>query len=113
MSKALGAQEVGWMDISPGGKFLARATIPAVFPSEIRALETLTGYIAFAGNRLISEFVLKPAEFVNRRPAFVEVNGTDDNTAVPHELPADRTISPQATAQWPPAPRSPMHLPKD
>lgn len=113
MSKALGTQEVGWMDISPGGKFLARTAIPAVLPSKIRALETLTGYIAFAGNRSISKFALKPVEFVNRQPGFVKTNGTDENTTIPHELPAACTISPQATAQWPPAPRIPMHLPKD
>ncbi|WP_176464083.1 type IV secretion system DNA-binding domain-containing protein [Bordetella genomosp. 11] len=81
MSKALGEHEVARPEYTdsrnPGSsrstsERLVRSTERVVTAAQIQALPDLTGYVAFAGDRPISKFLLTPQNFVNRLPAFVE-----------------------------------------
>ncbi|BEG77395.1 MULTISPECIES: type IV secretion system DNA-binding domain-containing protein [Achromobacter] len=81
MSKALGEHEVARPEYTdsrnPGSsrntsERLVRSTERVVTPAQIQALPHLTGWLAFAGNRPISKFVLEPQTFAVRNAPFVE-----------------------------------------
>lgn len=116
MSIALGEHEVARPEYTdsrnPGGsrgtsERLVRQTEAVVTPAQIQALPELTGYVAFAEDRPISKFKLKPITFVTRNEAFVQRVGletqslpasgwTDDDETRPtswslHDLPTDPT----------------------
>ncbi|MCZ8411301.1 type IV secretion system DNA-binding domain-containing protein [Achromobacter dolens] len=81
MSKALGEHEVARPEYTdsrnPGSsrntsERLVRSTERVVTPAQIQVLPHLTGWLAFAGNRPISKFVLEPQTFTVRNAPFVE-----------------------------------------
>ena len=81
MSTALGEHEVARPEYTdsrnPGGtrgtsERLVRQTEAVVTAAQIQALPELTGYVAFAEDRPIAKFVLKPLSFITRNPSFVE-----------------------------------------
>ncbi|MBC2768788.1 type IV secretion system DNA-binding domain-containing protein [Pusillimonas minor] len=81
MSTALGEHEVARPEYTdsrnPGGsrgtsERLVRQTEAVVTAAQIQALPELTGYVAFAEDRPIAKFVLKPLSFVTRNPSFIE-----------------------------------------
>ncbi|MCH1986473.1 type IV secretion system DNA-binding domain-containing protein [Achromobacter xylosoxidans] len=81
MSKALGEHEVARPEYTdsrnPGSsrstsERLVRSTERVVTPAQIQVLPHLTGWLAFAGNRPISKFVLEPQTFAVRNAPFLE-----------------------------------------
>ena len=83
MSTALGEHEVARPEYTdsrnPGGtrgtsERLVRQTEPVVTAAQIQSLPELTGYVAFAEDRPIAKFVLKPISFITRNPSFVELS---------------------------------------
>lgn len=81
MSTALGEHEVARPEYTdsrnPGGsrgtsERLVRQTEAVVTAAQIQSLPELTGYVAFAEERPIAKFVLKPIVFVTRNPSFIE-----------------------------------------
>ncbi|SHI11826.1 type IV secretion system DNA-binding domain-containing protein [Pollutimonas bauzanensis] len=114
MSTALGEHEVARPEYTdsrnPGGsrgtsERLVRQTEPVVTPAQIQALAALTGYVAFAEDRPIAKFVLKPISFITKNPPFIERSdisvgrasstswGSEDGTTPWsfNDLPADTT----------------------
>jgi len=81
MSKSLGEHEVArpeYTDSRNPGKTpntserMVRSTERVVTPAQVQTLPDLTGWVAFAGNRPISKFVLQPRTFALRNAPFVE-----------------------------------------
>jgi len=81
MSKALGEHEVARPEYTdsrnPGSsrntsERMVRSTERVVTAAQIQTLPDLTGWVAFAGNRPISKFVLEPVNFAIRNAPFVE-----------------------------------------
>lgn len=81
MSKALGEHEVARPEYTdsrnPGSarntsERMVRSTERVVTPAQIQALPDLTGWVAFAGDRPISKFVLQPVNFSIRNAPFLE-----------------------------------------
>lgn len=81
MSTALGEHEVARPEYTdsrnPGGsrgtsERLVRQNEAVVTAAQIQSLPELTGYVAFAEERPIAKFVLKPIYFVSRNPSFIE-----------------------------------------
>ena len=81
MSKALGEHEVARPEYTdsrnPGrerntSERMVRSTERVVTAAQIQALPELTGWVAFAGDRPISKFVLEPVNFSIRNAPFVE-----------------------------------------
>ena len=86
---ALGEHEVARPEYTdsrnPGGnrgtsERLVRQTEPVVTAAQIQSLPELTGYVAFAEDRPIAKFVLKPISFVTRNPSFVEYRRLGDSS---------------------------------
>ncbi|WLW63604.1 type IV secretion system DNA-binding domain-containing protein [Achromobacter aegrifaciens] len=113
MSKSLGEHEVARPEYTdsrnPGSsrstsERLERKIERVVTPAQIQTLPELTGWIAFAGDRPISKFVLEPMDFVIRNEPIVEakrINAHDLAHSAAHDaqpwssvdLPEDPTIA--------------------
>ncbi|MCY1518559.1 Coupling protein TraD [compost metagenome] len=109
MSKSLGEHEVARPEYTdsrnPGNarntsERMERKTERVVTPAQIQTLPDLTGWIAFAGNRPISKFVLEPMDFVIRNEPIVEAKRTNA-----HDLAHSAAHDPQS---W-----SSVDLPED
>lgn len=92
MSKALGEHEVARPEYTenrvPGRsgsiseRSAVRSTERVVTPAQIQVLPHLTGWLAFAGNRPISKFVLEPQTFTVRNAPFLEAKRVGAHSVV-------------------------------
>lgn len=103
MSKALGEHEVARPEYTdsrnPGSarntsERMVRSTERVVTAAQIQSLPDLTGWVAFAGDRPISKFVLEPQTFAVRNAPFVEAKRSGA-----HSVAATVANSPQAWSQ--------------
>lgn len=82
MSKALGEHEVERNEYNESrsvgqnstGSRIVRTRERVVTPSQIQTLPILQGYLAFSGNYPIAPIKIKPLNFLESTPAFVESN---------------------------------------
>ncbi|WP_082886867.1 type IV secretion system DNA-binding domain-containing protein [Achromobacter ruhlandii] len=109
MSKSLGEHEVARPEYTdsrnPGSarntsERMVRSTERVVTAAQVQTLPELTGWIAFAGDRPISKFLLEPVNFAVRNAPFVEAK-----RANAHEVAHFSSHEPQ---QW-----APTELPHD
>jgi hypothetical protein len=93
MSRALGEHEVARPEYTdsrnPGrerntSERKVRSTERVVTAAQIQTLPELTGWIAFAGDRPISKFVLEPVNFAIRKAPFVESHRIGRRGPAPH-----------------------------